>query len=249
MYSFKKFIQEYDMDKIDPKLGYHDDLNPKIWDGQRLRPKVAHALERIADEFIEYLELSDSAIKDIIITGSNCGFNYTPLSDIDLHLVVDFSQGEVCPSCTGDFIADCFQAKKALWNSMHDITIYGYDVELYAQDAAEKHIAPGVYSIMNREWVIAPVFNKPTYDSFSVKAKAGEIMDAIDSFVESESDDIASIKELKDKIRKMRQAGLQMHGLYSVENLAFKTLRNNGYLEKLSAYLLKIQDNNLSLED
>ena len=74
-------------------------------------------------------------------------------------------------------------------------------------------------------------------------------MDAIDSFVESESDDIASIKELKDKIRKMRQAGLQMHGLYSVENLAFKTLRNNGYLEKLSAYLLKIQDNNLSLED
>lgn len=249
MYSFKKFIQEYDLNKIDPKLGYHDDLNPKIWDGQKLRPKVAEALERIADEFIKYLELSDYSIKDIIITGSNCGFNYTPLSDIDLHLVVDFSQGDACPSCTGDFIADCFQAKKTLWNSTHDITIYGYDVELYAQDAAEKHIAPGVYSIMKREWIIPPVFNKPAYDSFAVKAKAGEIMDVIDNFVESESDDIASIKELKDKIRKMRQSGLLERGLYSVENLAFKALRNNGYLEKLNSYLRKIEDSSLSLED
>lgn len=248
MQSFKDFLMEFDIDKVDPKLAYHDELNPKLWDGQTLNRDVKKALDKIANEFIEYLGVSKTAIKDIIITGSNCGFNYTPLSDIDLHLVIDFAEQDFCPSCVGDFIADCFQSKKTLWNSTHDITIYDYDVELYAQDAAEKHIAPGVYSLMNDKWLIAPVFKKPSYDAFSVKAKAGEIMDNIDSFVSSNSDDIASIKELKDKIRKMRQAGLQTNGEYSTENLAFKTLRNNGYLQKLSTYLNQIEDKSLSLD-
>ena len=39
---------------------------------------------------------------------------------------------------------------------------------------------------------------------------------------------------LKEKIRKLRQSGLDDVGEYSVENLAFKTLRRNGYLGKLS---------------
>jgi hypothetical protein len=39
---------------------------------------------------------------------------------------------------------------------------------------------------------------------------------------------------LKDKIKKMRQIGLESDGVYSVENLAFKLLRRSGTLEKLS---------------
>ena len=242
--SFKQFLQERE---VDTKIEYHDTLNPKIWEGLFLKEKVKEALKKIANEFISFLEISSNSVKDIIITGSNCGFNYSELSDIDLHLVIDFDTSDVCPSCTGDFIKDCFQAKKTLWNENHEITIYGYDVELYAQDAAEQHIAPGVFSLTNDDWIIKPEYKVPSYDDFSVKAKAGEIMDQIDSFIESNSDDISGIKDVKDKIRKMRQAGLEGVGLYSTENLTFKTLRNNGYLEKLSSYLTKIEDSSLSL--
>lgn len=248
MLSFRKFLKEYDVEKIETKLDYHDELNPALWNGSALKIDVKAALNKIAQEFINYLDVTQESVKDIILTGSSCGYNWTKLSDVDLHLVIDFSTDGFCPSCTGDFIADCFQAKKSLWNSTHDVTIYGFDVELYAQDAAEKHIAPGVYSLMKDSWINNPVFEKPSYNSDAVKAKAGEIMDQIDSFIETNSDDIESIKELKEKIRKMRRAGLQTAGEYSTENLAFKTLRNNGYLEKLNNYLVKIEDKSLSLD-
>jgi len=37
----------------------------------------------------------------------------------------------------------------------------------------------------------------------------------------------------KDKIKRMRQTGLQKGGIYSTENLAFKVLRRGGYMGKL----------------
>ena len=40
-------------------------------------------------------------------------------------------------------------------------------------------------------------------------------------------------KDLKDQIMNMRQNGLEKGGELSIENLAFKYLRNNGYIEKL----------------
>ena len=251
MISFKQFFYEQDsidLSTVDTKLEYHDALNPAIWNDMELKNDVKIGLTKIADAFIDFLEISKQSIKDIIITGSNCGYNYTPLSDIDLHLVIDFGAEDLCPSCVGDFVTDCFHAKKSLWNSQHDITIFGYNVELYAQSAAEKHIAPGVFSLMTEKWIITPTYERPNYDSTAVKSKAAEIMNSIDMFVDSKSDNIDDIKSVKDKIYQMRKAGLQQFGEYSVENLAFKTLRNNGYLDKLNRYLTNIQDKSLSIK-
>ena len=57
-----------------------------------------------------------------------------------------------------------------------------------------------------------------------------------------------SIDKIKDRIKRMRQAGLEKGGEYSVENLVFKTIRNNGYLEKLSSEKTSIIDKDLSLK-
>jgi hypothetical protein len=47
----------------------------------------------------------------------------------------------------------------------------------------------------------------------------------------------------------MRSAAIRKGGEFSIENLVFKELRNNGYLEKLSSYITKIEDQSLSLEN
>ncbi len=47
----------------------------------------------------------------------------------------------------------------------------------------------------------------------------------------------------------MRKAGLQQEGIYSPENLAFKMLRNSGYLEKLSNLRVKSYDQMMSLNE
>ena len=44
---------------------------------------------------------------------------------------------------------------------------------------------------------------------------------------------VTSFFIIKDKIRNMRLAGLERSGEFSVENLSFKLLRRNGYLNKL----------------
>ena len=55
--------------------------------------------------------------------------------------------------------------------------------------------------------------------------------------------------KIKQKIQKMRKTGLETIGAYSVENLAFKVLRRNDYLEKLSNAKRKAYDKMLSLKE
>ena len=58
---------------------------------------------------------------------------------------------------------------------------------------------------------------------------------------------IRSIKTLKEKIKKMRQAGLDREGEYSFENIAFKVLRRTEMLDKLSEIETKAYDQSLTL--
>ena len=54
-------------------------------------------------------------------------------------------------------------------------------------------------------------------------------------------------KRIRDKIRRFRKCGLETGGEYSPENLAFKVLRRNGYLGKLSDFRVDSYDNMMSI--
>jgi hypothetical protein len=60
---------------------------------------------------------------------------------------------------------------------------------------------------------------------------------------------IRKIQTLKDKIKKMRQSGLDREGEYSFENIAFKVLRRTMYLDKLSEIETKSYDKSLTLDE
>ena len=42
-----------------------------------------------------------------------------------------------------------------------------------------------------------------------------------------------SIIQIKDKLKRMRKSGLEKHGEYSVENLAFKVLRRTHFMKMI----------------
>ena len=54
-------------------------------------------------------------------------------------------------------------------------------------------------------------------------------------------------EKLSEKIRKLRSSGLEDEGIYSVENLAFKLLRNSGKMNKLMDLRSKSYDMIMSL--
>ena len=222
-------------------IAYHDTLNQDVWKGRELRIDVRYKLLEIAKRFIEYLEVPNFKLEDVILRGSLVNYNYTQYSDFDLHIVTDFSTLDC------DITEAFYLAKKKIWNDEHDITIKGHEVELYVEDKAAKNVSEGTYSVLDAKWLRTPKYQQPDIDDRAVSAKARDLMTQINRAVKQGS--IEDITRLQDKIRLMRQAGLDASGEFSTENLAYKIIRNKKFLDKL--YKTKNQrfDQELSLDE
>jgi hypothetical protein len=240
-----------------------DELNPKIWELPNERfmsdpkgqvevmvPKVRDRLLDIAYEFIEFLGV-DVIISDVVMTGSLANYNWSRFSDVDLHLIADFEQfsEKELP-----LYEELFRLKKTLFNDKHDIKIYGYDVELYVQNDVEVHFSSGEYSILFDEWKNKPKKEKVKIDTELIKNKSEHWMKIIDEVINISDDEslefgVESIDKVKDKLKKYRTAGLESGGEMSDENLVFKVLRRNGYIQKLFDFQNEYQDKKLSLKE
>lgn len=248
--SYKNFIGESPILERQVNPFYHDELNPVFWTkktkddevewlfDQRVRKKLL----KIADDFFEKFEdiLKQKDIVDIQLTGSLANFNYTNLSDLDVHVIVNL---EGIDDDNPKILKSALDGIRFIWNLRHNISIRGYDVELYVQDSKEPHIASGLFSLMNNEWIKNPVFDPPGVDEMDVNKKADSMayeieqlhtrLIAASSLPHNAKELYNRGMKLKEKIMKMRKEGLAKEGEFSIGNLAFKKLRNEGYIEKL----------------
>jgi hypothetical protein len=142
-----------------------------------------------------------------------------------------------------DVLKAAIDGIRFIWNLRHDVIIRGHDVELYLQDAKEPHVASGLFSLKNNEWIKKPKFDPPTVDEQDVQKKFDGIASDIDQLesklllVKNMPSDAKELykraNKVKEKLQKMRKEDLAKSGEFSVGNLAFKKLRNEGYIEKL----------------
>jgi hypothetical protein len=219
---------------IDPNPHHHE-LNPKLWEDNQLRKEVRFKLLKIARHFADYLNVDRLHLKDVTLSGSSAGYNYSDYSDIDLHLVVSKTNGN----------DELFTAKKNLYNNEHDLAIADIPVELYVQPADQMHHSAGIYSVLDDKWITEPVHEEPTVDPKDIKAKARNYAGKINSAMRS--GDIAKCRQTMDDLKRLRKAGLESNGEQSVENLAFKLLRARGQIDKLRKYITKLESAELSL--
>lgn len=237
--------------KILDSFSIKDTLNPKVWESPKdpnsatLVPKVRKALMRIAEEFIDDLG-EDIFVEDIYLMGSLANFNWSEYSDFDLHVIIDFERyGK-----EEELYKELFDLKKKLFNDKHDIKIFGYDVEVYAQGMDDDAHSDGVYSIMNDEWVHVPTKTHKNVDMSVLKKKIKSWTDKIDTAIEDAKfyGETEPLKKLKEKLKDYRQSGLNKEGEFSYENLVFKYLRRSGHIGKLFDEKTKIKDKELSIE-
>jgi hypothetical protein len=234
----KEFTVEPSTDfSINNAVIFHDTLNPKIFQDDTMRPDVRRALLKIADHFKEYIGV-ELDVKDVTISGSNAAFSYTTHSDLDLHIVVAVPD-------TPEY-KELLDAKKNVYNARHDITVKGIDVELYAQDVNQEHHSLGIYSVLNNAWVEEPIKKEVDINTQDVNEKYKNYRDRIRAVLNDES--LVVAKDMWGDIKRMRQAGLESKGEFSTENLVFKMLRNQGWMEKLTTYIQQLEDEQLSIE-
>lgn len=217
---------------------FHDTLNQQLWNNDQIKIDVQVKLLKIAKKFIEFVNVNDLNLVDVCILGSNASFNYTQYSDIDLHIMV---------KDTNTIKSELYDSKKKLWNEIHQITIKGFNVELYIQDINEPNASMGIFSLLNNTWIRHPKKLHPDIDNDKIQRKFKHFAKLINIGISKR--DKKYLDKIATNIKTLRKSGLQSSGEFSIENLVFKELRNGGYLDKLSQARQQLEDNALSLRE
>ena len=238
-------------EEVEPEsFNVNNDLEDRIWDNMKMRKEVRSPMLKIAQSFIETLPF-EVEIKDITLTGSLANYNWSSYSDVDLHIIIDFSEIDDNYKLVKGF----FDSTRARWNDKHDITLKGYDVEIYVENEGEAHKSSGIYSVLNDEWVIEPKKYQASIDFNAARRKADDIESRVNRasnlvMTGEYKKALRSVDKLKKKIRNMRRAGLDSpQQEFSVENIAFKILRRGGILDTLNNIKIDAHDFMMGIDE
>jgi hypothetical protein len=225
--------------EFEPGIDQHDELNPKLWAGKKLLPDVESALIKIAQDFKKFIDVPFDVV-DLRITGGQVSYFYTKHSDLDLHLVADYSS-VVCDREA----AELFDAKRLLYKNRFDITVKGIPVELYVEDLDHPAVSAS-YSIMKRQWITSPSQNPNDIDQEEIKRMSAVWQKIIGHVMTS--NDAETAKKTLDLLRNYRKLGLKRTGEYGTANLVYKTLRNSKSVETLTNFIDQEHEKNLSIK-
>lgn len=250
-----KLVDKIYPDQINLKsFNFKKQLNPKIWEDNKLKKNVRKRLIKIAKEFVKSTDIEFIPV-DIVIVGSIASFNWSKYSDIDLHIITDFKS----INDNTELVKNYLYSKKCEWNNDHrDLKIYGYDVELYAQDINEENESNGIYSVKYNHWIKIPSAKHKQLDKNTIKEIAAMYINKIEyynrKFDELSSDKAflllqSKVKYLYDLIIQGRKKSLPVEGEQATGNIIFKVLRRSGHLEMINKLKKKLFDKINSIEE
>ncbi|MAF43904.1 MAG: hypothetical protein CMI54_07075 [Parcubacteria group bacterium] len=241
----KQLEEDIDPETFEKKV----ELEPHIFRNEMIKPKVRKRLLKIAQDFIENIDVGKTVAPiDIRLTGSLANYNWSKYSDIDLHLIVDFAEIDE----DLQLVKSLFDAVRMNWNNKHNIKVYGYEVEIYIESIEEQHISSGVYSVLDNQWIVEPDPMQVEIDHVTARKKSDDIItqiNLIEKFaVQKPKVAMKNIERLRAKVRRLRSAGLKSDKAeFSAENIAFKILRREEALDRLAQMRHTIYDRLMSM--
>lgn len=246
-------VDETVQESLTEAIEKHDKLNSKLFTKEEvLKDKVRDKMLEIVDTFLADLEEQDVKIKvdDILFIGSNASYNYTKDSDIDLHVLANTKAVDY-PAELG---AAIYSAYRSIFNKNLDITIYDIPLEIFVETEESTRVSNGVYSVKKNKWIKKPVQEDiPEYNKAALEELVGKWEEKYKKLIDDIkadklNDEKKVVKMLEDIYEKLRKKGVAK-GEYALENLAFKELRNKGYLDQLKEYKNELTSKRLSLEE
>ena len=230
------------MKYLSEDLQVHNNLNPKLWNSDNeLLSEVREKIISIVKQFEEDLDNIPINIVDIQLVGSNCSFNYTDHSDLDVHIMCNFEVISINP----EILQTVYNVKKTEFNKNYDISIKGIEVEMYVQDIKSSTTSNGIYSLCDDEWIKfpKPITNITHYDTSEEVSKWKKKIEHVLLFKDRED-----IVNAINTLYLMRTNSIQVDGEYGKGNQIFKDIRNLGLLDDLKGALKEATARELSME-
>ena len=228
-----KFLEKYEIEM-------HDTLNSNVWEEDgHLKPKIKNGILNIIDEFQQYIDF-DLPLIDVVLVGSNASYNYTDKSDLDIHLIVNFDNIDE----NKELVNALCQSWKSLFNNAYDITLGGQPIEMYIEDMETSTNSNGIYSVLNDKWLKFPEYIE--ISEFDIDQDLEEVKIAVEDALNSNNYD--EVSKMIDWLYYQRKLALQLEGEFSVGNLIFKAIRNEGLLDKLKEEKLRLRSEELTVE-
>lgn len=244
-YNVQQFIKLLLMEGINlSSFKPKDKLNPFLFDeDKKMHFEIKEKLLLLAKDFWESLEMEWVDYSDVWLTGSMANYNWSHFSDIDLHLLTDYSK----ISKRKEIADNLFWALKDNWNNKHDINIYNFDVEMYVQDENDEVVSSGIYSVMQDKWIKMPEKKTVKLNSEEIENFVLKFEERYDKILEDyrakRFDDIdENIEDFFNDVYEMRQRSLEDDGEFGSGNIAFKYLRRLDVLGKLKKIKNEVYD-------
>lgn len=232
-------------------------LEERFWKDKKLDSRIRLHLLDIADDFWDYVGISWVEPEQILLVGSICSYNWSRYSDVDLHILVDFSKVHK----KKEFVQSYFDDKKIMWNEHHkNLKIFGYNIELYVQDIDADNTSNGIYDLEKDEWVkepersvLKPIGCKRDY----IKSTSAKFITQIEKLQEKYKTEKDSHKldelskeceTLFDKLKLMRKSSLK-DGEMAPGNIIWKVLRRTKFLDILLDLRDKLYDKCESIKE
>lgn len=249
-FEIKKLAERVVEDYFNGKLNetgfrvYNETLCPDLWDEQmHLDATIRADLLQLANDFYKKTKFV-APIIDIWLMGSIANFNWTADSDVDIHIVIDFSQLKM-PNETASKVA---KAAGAGWNSQHNVRVKGHKVEINIHSVkAKKPYIMGIYSLTKDQWIKKPVHFDPSIDKALIQQKYSEVKKYLESTMQSGN--FEAMKDAKDFLDEFRQYGLDTVGELSTENIVYKILRTKGYVKGLRDAITSAYDKKMTIPE
>lgn len=245
---------DIDMTPFKVKKSLHKDF---FDDDGMLKSRIRLRLLDIADDFVRSLKLNWVKPIDIVMTGSLSNYNWSEYSDVDVHIIYDFSK----IYNKTEFVKDYFDAKKLDWNNSHDeLTIKGFPVEISVEDVKEPAKSSGVYSLEKNKWVEEPEeLDDSDLDVGKIKKFCADKMNDMDMIfakMDKERDRqklenlTKELESIYDELKGLRKKGLASSDMEMSEgNIIWKVIKHAGYIDKCWDYYDKVYDRRNTIDE
>ena len=207
-------------------------LDPRLWDGDKLRPDVrTRALEIVTDLFAD-LKMPDLTIKNVEIRGSTVSYEYDDSADLSVRVFLDTSNYKGDVKQLNALLKTYTDYLEAVYEG--NLLLRGVPLEpqFYAlkSPSQEPQVGIGHYSLTDDTWMEHPSMQESRFDRNQIMADAKDFIAKYnglvsDYFADKKAFDCSRLGAFTKEMRSYRGAGIDKDGTRSTPNLTYRMLR------------------------